>query len=153
MKKILFTILAIYSLNSCGSDDSNEISTPTNPSIVGTWKYSNEIVISGKDNSTVLFTENPPACDKQTNDIYSESGQYTENLYQFVGGNCINSTNIGTYSYNKDTKKLSVTIPNLGTDVSDVVKLDANNLHIQYDTTHDYNNDGFNDKWILQYYK
>lgn len=141
MKRNLLALsLGILSVMSCSKDDENENAA----SIVGVWKESKTIIYNGKDNS-ILNTELPDNCDKKNFYEFTKEGKFNSKIhYTKNDGTCMeDSTTLMNYAYNYETKKLS-----LDDEVSDVLLLTNNELHVVVDME-DENNDDVNDKIVL----
>lgn len=114
MKKPIIAMLMLATLASCKKDKNEE----TAPTIVGTWRPSHVITLSGKDNA-ILETKNYTDCEKATAYIFDANGTYTMMYVQKPGDNCDQTpfTGNGTYDYNPATKKLKIIIDTNTTEV------------------------------------
>jgi predicted small secreted protein len=73
MKKIYVLLTLGSLLFSCNSDSDDEKNTA---SLVGDWKISKAEVISGSNNSTVLYSETLTGCDANTSFEFKNDGKY-----------------------------------------------------------------------------
>lgn len=143
MKKILFSaVSAIVILSSCSNDD-KEIP----PTVIGTWKQTKTMYISGKDNS-VLSSEPFDACESKSNFVFTTDNKLTYNKYYLSGNNCIlENGEVITYSYDSNTKILI--LYNTHTTETYTLNLLTDNEMQIIESTSDYNDDGIDDKFII----
>lgn len=160
MKKILLYAIAGFSLalTSCKSDE-EEANNPYSESnlIVGVWKESKEVTISGADNSTVLDTYMVTGCDALNNFNFKSDGGYVENIYDNAtsGTGCnLDSTKTGSYSYDPLTKALTINYSGGTTGIENltVLAVNASSLVVK-NKIDDDNGDGIDDFVIITLYR
>ncbi|CAH0164735.1 lipocalin family protein [Chryseobacterium sp. Bi04] len=146
MRKLLFlAVSAFLLLSSCDNDDNSE------PTVLGTWKMTKEMYISGKDNS--IFDSTPySACKSQSNFVFAADNTATFSQYDLNGTTCTlkNSSNF-TYSYDSKTKTLTLDANN--TQESYVLNSLTDNEMQILTNTDDYNDDGIDDKSVIVFNK
>ncbi len=143
MKKILFFgALSVLALSSCRKDDDDEQNTPT---VVGIWKPSKEIVISGK-NGAIISSEVSTTCYKKSTFDFKSNNTVTVDIYEEnMDGACANyGKETLSYSYDAVTKKLKIE----GEEDQEVLNLTSNEFQIVIEYS-DVNNDNFDDKIVL----
>ena len=140
MKKILLLLGVIPLFNSCGRDNDNPSETSQ---IIGKWNYNKSVIKSGKDSSTVLYTENFDSCYKRSSLEFSKSN-FTEILYETQGSNCVISSN-ETSSYTIDSNN------NIHFDgeSAKIISITAHELVLLDDEGYDYNHDGVTDQFLI----
>lgn len=140
MKKLAFLALAGITLSACRGDEK-----PTSePSIVGVWKPSKEIVLNGKD-KTVLKTTPADACRTKDTIEFTADKNFNYHSYKLSQNECVDKgIEKGTYTYTPSTKKLSTKYINEEEITTDVVTLTANELQVIAEKS-DTNNDGVDD--------
>lgn len=152
MKKLLLGVLALgFLATSCKKDDDNNSPSAM---LVGTWKVSKTVVISGKDGS-ILSSDIVTGCSAQDNTEFRSDKTFINMSYDNSGANgacALDYTETGSYSYNESTKDLSMTwAGNTSADVYKVENLTNNQMQVYF--MDDDNNDGFPDKFINYMYK
>ncbi|UHO36805.1 lipocalin family protein [Chryseobacterium capnotolerans] len=143
MKKLLFwAISALLILYSCSKDDDQQ------PTIIGTWKTTKKIIISGKDGSIIL-SELYDACEGQSNLVFTKDQKVTNNEYKLIGGNCsLLSSRTIMYTYDDASKKLTFTYDSSPPQSFTLNLLTHNEFQV-IRSLFDYDNDGIDDKNIL----
>ncbi|MFB9121088.1 lipocalin family protein [Bergeyella porcorum] len=141
MRNLILFSMAALSLTACKRDDDN---TTTEPSIVGTWKYSKYVVYSGKDKKTIISEEPATACEAKGTMVFTSDKKTSYTFYTDSNNTCVeDGTETGIYSYDATTKKLSITSSNDDA-TTDVLKLTDKELEVVVEN-YDYNNDGVDD--------
>ena len=142
---------ALLSLAACSRNSGTDEPTPQPASpIVGTWKFTGGKFISGA-NGTVFDLHTASNCEGQNSFVFKADGTTVETEHSLSGSNCIvyRTTNY-TYSYNAQTKTLTLT-ENGGTpQTKEVIKLDNNTFEYVH-FFHDQNGDGVLDKGVSIY--
>ena len=150
MKKILFASLACAFLLSCNRDNDDDNSSSS--SVVGKWKITKYLTISGKDKTTILDSETNSGCEASDSFEFKSDKTYIFNYYDDSTGSCkLTDTVNGTYSYNSSTKILSI-IDNGTTENNEIFKITNSEMQFITDTD-DYNNDGVLDMEIAVFAK
>lgn len=139
-KKLLLGALSVLALSSCRKDDEKE----NTPMVVGVWKPSKEIVISGK-NGAVLSSTVSSNCYRRSTFNFKEDNNVISNIYdENISGECVTfGEDSFPYSYNSANKTII-----LDGEEQDVLNLTDNEFEIvtQYE---DMNDDNFDDKIVL----
>lgn len=148
MKKILAGAL-VLSLLSCGSDADENQNTNENANLLGVWKMQTNIVISGKDNTTVLHEYLPDDCKKQSTYEYRNDGKYISNDYNNIGNSCIKKNDTRDYVYKPSEQKIIIN----NSVEAKVLELTSNKLVIYVSDNYDYNGDGTFDYLKYIFYK
>lgn len=143
MKKLLFwAVSAFLILYSCSKDDDSK------PTIVGTWNLSKEMIISGKDGST-LASKAVDACERQSNFVFNADQKAINNTYKIKDNNCIlQSSRTYTYTYDYASKKLTIFYDTGVPPDSYFLNLLTENELQFIENQVDFNNDGIEDKYI-----
>lgn len=153
MKKLLLGVVALGLVaTSCKKDDDNESSSAM---LVGTWKFSKYVTVSGKDGA-ILDSETVSGCGAQDTTEFRSDKTVIDKGYSSSGTNgacSLSYTDTGNYSYNEGTKEISVTwAGNASADIAKVESISHSQLVI-YSMDGDSNGDGFNDKFYVYLYK
>lgn len=153
MKKILLLAVATgFIFSSCSSNDDAENEQNLHP-IVGTWKMTKTMVISGSNNATLL-SDPVSVCEGKETYEFKSDNKIIINYYAGSGSNCtFDGTETGTYSYNDATKKLSMTFPNSSSSDSATLHSLNNSEMMLIEDIGDYNNDGIDDISVLVFNK
>lgn len=151
-KNIILVSLSLISIVSCRND--NDVND--NSSIVGTWRMSKDLIISGKNGSVI--SSDPileSDCESKNTYTFSSDGKYSyTNYHKSNNGDCIlYKSNNGTYSFSEKSKELTITLN--GDPVTSKLYSFSNKEFqlIQEDDSYDYNDDGINDKFITVFVK
>ena len=142
---------ALLSLAACSRNSGTDEPTPQPASpIVGTWKFTGGKFISGA-NGTVFDLHTASNCQGQDTFVFKADGTAVETRHSLSGSNCVvdNTTNY-TYSYNTQTKELTLTQGGGTPQTKEVVKLDNNTFEYVYNIS-DENSDGTPDKVVHIY--
>ena len=142
MKQFFLIMAALLSLAACKRDDDPA------PSILGTWKFTGYKSINGADGSEF----NPQAaddCEGKNTFVFKADGTAGETFYSPSGSDCVvNGTQNYTYSYNAQTKELTLTANGGTPETHEVVRLDNNTFEYVHDF-YDGNGDGTPDKIVF----
>ncbi|MCG2793672.1 MAG: lipocalin family protein [Weeksellaceae bacterium] len=152
MRKLILIAFASLSMIYCRKDDDEKEESMM---IVGTWKTTDYIAISGKDGS-IIYSNTIPAtdCIRKSNYTYRSNGKYlAENFSDPQTGQC---GNIGflqemDYIYNEAAKTISHKIDGVTQESINVYSLSKTEMQILVDDKMDQNSDGIPDK-ILKIY-
>lgn len=147
MKKLLLASVALVSLAACRNDDNSNDSA----SIVGTWHESKSIVISGKDNKTVLYTSVSDDCEKKSTFEFTNTNKVIVKAYEFYNNACqaLDPETL-SYTYTSSTGKTVISYPGqTETDTYDT-KVSANELQLS-SPINDENQDGVADIEVLYF--
>ena len=144
MKHFFLIMAALLSLAACKRDDDPA------PSILGTWKFTGYKSINGA-NSTVFDPYTADDCDGKSTFVFNTDGTAGKITHYRSGGICnTRPTTNYTYSYNAQTKMLTLT-ENGGTpETHEVIKLDNNTFEYVINVF-DRNGDGVPDKIVYIY--
>ncbi|MCF2219516.1 lipocalin family protein [Chryseobacterium sp. PS-8] len=140
MKKILFlAISAGFLFTACKSDDDDVYA-----SVVGVWKPSREMAVSGKNGSTIYNDPSSSCYKKSTFDFKSNNTMVSNIFDEGMSGNCENlGTDTSSYSYDPLNKQIVI-----DGESSEVLKLTNYEMHIVSDYS-DEDGDGIDDKIVL----
>ncbi|ASW74061.1 hypothetical protein IQ37_07545 [Chryseobacterium piperi] len=130
MKKqlLLFAFSALV-LTSCEDDN---IQAYELDMMKGEWKTSKTEIISGKDNKTVITSETPSGCSVKNITTFRTDYFTSFTSYFGVGADCQqNAVSEGTYTYNTETKDLTITYKNSAELKYRVVILNSTELRLQ----------------------
>ncbi|WP_267405394.1 MULTISPECIES: lipocalin family protein [unclassified Chryseobacterium] len=139
MKKLLFLALSAgFVFSSCSNDNDD------NPSIIGTWRPSQTITVSGKTGN-VIDTENASTCYKKSTFDFKSNGSMVATIYDENGaGACSNlGTDTVQYSYNYDKKRITI-----DGEEQEVISHTNNKIQIVTDYD-DEDGDGIDDKIMI----
>ena len=142
---------ALLSLAACSRNSGTDEPTPQPASpIVGTWKFTGLKYINGA-NSTVFNPYAASNCEGQDTFVFKADGTAVETRHSLSGSNCVvdNTTNY-TYSYNTQTKELTLTQGGGTPQTKEVIRLESNTLEYVYSVS-DKNSDGVLDKVVHIY--
>ena len=135
---ITLALIATTALTNCRSDNNEE----TNEiSIVGVWKIQKQQTISGANSQTILDEFIPQTdCEKKPTYEFTSDNKYINKDYVFINNTCTeDGSETTTYSYNKETKKLTIS-----TSTGDVLELTKSTLVVSIAES-DLNGDGIKD--------
>ncbi|WP_292008589.1 lipocalin family protein [Chryseobacterium sp.] len=106
-KQLLLFAFSALALTSCEDDD---IEAYELDMMKGDWKTSKIEIISGKDDKTVIFSETPSGCSVKDNTQFRTDYYTSYTSYSGTGADCQpNQTVEGTYTYDPDTKDMTIT--------------------------------------------
>ncbi|WP_419868085.1 lipocalin-like domain-containing protein [Chryseobacterium sp. CT-SW4] len=106
-KQLLLFAFSALALTSCEDDN---IEAYELDMMKGDWKTSKTEIISGADDKTVIFSETPSGCSEKDNTHFRTDYYTSYTSYTGVGADCqVNETVEGTYTYDPDTKDLTLT--------------------------------------------
>lgn len=152
-KQLLLFAFSALALTSCEDDDTKAYELDI---MKGDWKVSKIEYVSGKDNKTVINTDVPTGCVAKSfitfrTDLYTKYTAYTG-----TGTDCqINATSEGTYTYNEETKDLTLKFKNESDDKYRVTVLTSKELRMMElqdkDDMQDYDGDGKLDYVYVNY--
>ncbi|TDX87196.1 lipocalin family protein [Epilithonimonas xixisoli] len=144
MKKlILLASVSLFAFTSCKKDDDEE----TN-SIGGDWKLNKTEIKYGNGSSE---SETPNTCEAQTTFSFKNDNKVTSKVYYNDGTRCISDTYTGNYSYDSDSKILTLTESG-ETDTYSVTTLTSSEFVLLSDSD-DYDGDGKVDREYLHFKK
>ncbi len=160
MRKILLLAVASFSLAfiACKSDDDEIIEVYSEANmIIGVWKQSKEVIISGADNSTVLDTYITNGCTAMDNFNFKNDGTYVDKIYgtSQSGQPCtLTTTSTGNYTYDPQTKALTITYSGGANGVEHLTVLGVNTTNmVVKNKIDDDNGDGIDDYVIITLYR
>ncbi len=134
--------LSSLALLSCKKDDEE---TAIN-NLVGTWKPTKSVVYSGANNS-VLLSQNTNSCESKSRIELTLDNRVNTHTYSLEGTQCIDDgASSGTYSYDDNTKKLTVTMDG-ETSTHIVRSLTSSEMQLEM-YLDDFNNDGKDDTFV-----
>ena len=148
MKKFIFTMAALLSLAACSRNSGTDEPAPQPlSSPVGKWKYTGRKYINGA-NGTVFNPQTASNCEGQDTFVFKADGTAVETWHSLSGSNCVVDDTINyTYSYNAQTKELTLTQGGGTPKTHEVVRLDNNTFEYVYNI-YDENSDGTPDKEV-----
>ena len=151
MKHFFLIMAALLSLAACSRNSGTDEPAPQPVSpIVGKWKYTGLKYINGA-NSTVFDPQTANNCEGRDTFIFKEDGTAEETLHSSLGHTCfVNDTRNYTYSYNAQTKELTLTQGGGTPQTKEVIRLESNTLEYVYSVS-DKNSDGVLDKVVHIY--
>lgn len=152
MKKIsLLAFATLLLLTSCGNDDNENSQNEINP-IVGNWKMSKTMIISGSNNA-ILQSSPVTGCEALNTFEFGQNQGFSIKYYTKNNTECIaDGFDTGTYQYSENTKMLTFTYSDSMVESSVVHSL--NNTEIMtVDHIEDYNGDGVNDTSVILFKK
>lgn len=145
-------ICTLLMLTSCGSDsDEEQYPIFTGSPLLGEWKKSKEIILSGKNNSIIAIKDNNDPCEKNATTNFAADGKvHFKQFYKNSNGNCIQHP-IETKSYNYDpsAKKLYIN----GMLYGEIIMLTGTQQEIKVNLDYDENGDGIKDYAVEYRYK
>gem|GEM_PF-729998 len=153
VKKFILFALASFVIISCRKDDDEK----EEPMIVGMWKTTDYIVISGKDGSLFVSNSIPATdCILKSNYIYKSNGKFIAEY--FVNPQTGQCGNVGfrqemDYYYNEPERKITFKNDGLTQDVFNIYSLSKAEMQILAYDKADYDADGTPDKLIKIYAK
>ena len=151
MKHFFLIMAALLSLAACSRNSGTDEPAPQPASpILGTWKFTGLKYINGA-NGSEFDPQTANNCDGRDTFIFKADGTAVETRHYYSGSNCNARTNNYTYSYNAETKELTLTRSVDGfTTTHQVIKLDNNTFEYVY-SFYDKNSDGTLDKNVFIY--
>lgn len=151
-KKLLLISVLLLLFSSCRKDESEEKENL----IVGTWKWTKVMVVSGKDNSTILTDPILPSdCKSNNRYTYDLNLRYTYTEFQEISGICkLFKTYNTEYSFDQKTKILTIKSDGANNaTVLELYTLTENEMAMIQDENQDYDNDGIKDKFLTVFNK
>ena len=153
MKKLILIALASLSMISCRKDDDEKPESL----IVGTWKTTDYIAVSGKDGSIIFSNTIPETeCIRKSNYTYKNNGKFiAEYFFNIQTGQCGNTgfPEEMDYIYNESAKTISYKIDGITQELINVYSLSKTEMQILVDDRMDQNSDGIPDKILKIYIK
>ncbi|WP_449398696.1 lipocalin family protein [Chryseobacterium wanjuense] len=131
MKKQLLLLFAFsaLALTSCEDDD---IQGYEMDMMKGDWKTSKIEVISGKDDKTVISTDTPTGCSAKNITYFNTDYSTSYTYYSGVGADCqLNGKSEGTYTYDTETKDLTINYVNDSSRPYKVVVLTSSEMRLK----------------------
>ncbi len=151
MKHFILAMAALLSLAACSRNSGTDEPAPQPASpIVGTWKFTGYKSINGV-NGSEFDPYTADNCQGQNTFVFNTDGTAVETLHSSLKQTCIvHRTTNYTYSYNAQTKILTLTTNGGTPQTKEVIKLDNHTLEYVYNIS-DRNGDGTPDKEVLIY--
>ncbi|WP_312396180.1 lipocalin family protein [Chryseobacterium sp.] len=153
-KQLLLFAFSALALTSCEDDNIKAYELDI---MKGDWKVSKIEYVSGKDNKTVITTDTIAGCEAKSfitfrTDLYAKYTAYTGT----GGADCqVSATSEGTYTYNEETKDLTLKFKNEDDDKYRVTVLTSKELRMMElqdkDDMQDYDGDGKLDYVYINY--
>ncbi|MEI7488237.1 MAG: lipocalin family protein [Chryseobacterium sp.] len=140
MKKILFlAVSAAFVFSSCSNDDDDNNSI----NIVGVWRPSKTLKISGS-NGNLISIETASTCNQKSTYDFNANNQLTSHIFENDANNCTDfGSQTAPYSYDMPNKKIVI-----DGDSYDVAKHTSNEIQIVVDYGQ-FNDDNIEDHMIL----
>ena len=140
MKKILFlAVSAAFVFSSCSNNDDDDNSV----NIVGVWRPSKTLKISGS-NGSIISTENSSTCNKKSTYEFKANNELTNHIFENDSDGCTDfGSQTAPYSYDMNNKKIVI-----DGDSYDVAKHTSNEIQIVVDYGQ-FNSDNIEDHMIL----
>lgn len=150
-KNFLLAFATLLLFFSCGSDDNENNQNAIKP-IVGNWKMSKTMMISGSNNA-ILQSSPVTGCETLNTFEFGQDQGFSIKYYTKNNIECIaDGSDTGTYQYSENSKMLTFTYSD--SMVRSVVVYSLNNTEIMtVDHIEDYNNDGVNDTSVILFKK
>ncbi|GAB0157312.1 hypothetical protein CHRYSEOSP005_25850 [Chryseobacterium sp. Alg-005] len=149
-KQLLLFAFSAIALTSCEDDD---VKAYEMDMLKGDWRVSKTEIISGKDGKTTLSVGSPSGCSMK-NILHFRTDYYVSYTY-FSGtdANCqLNGKNEGKFTYNEETKDLSIQFDQEEAENYKVMILSNSELKVmQLFNNGDANGDGVNDLYYTTY--
>jgi len=132
-------------LLSCKTDNDNEDNAA---SIVANWKFSKAEVVSGSDNTTVLYSQTLTGCDANTTFEFKSDGKYAIRYFLKQNNQCqFDYEDAGIYNYDQTAQTIATKRSNSShTEIYKVERLNNDELVLSLYDDYDQNNDGIEDK-------
>lgn len=109
-KRLLLFFFSALALTSCEDDNTQAYELDT---MKGEWKTNKTEVISGKDHKTIITSETPSGCSAKNIITFRTDYSTSYTSYTGTGADCQkNELNQGTFTYNIETKDLTITYQN-----------------------------------------
>ena len=150
-KNFLLAFATMLLFSSCGNDDNDNNQNAIKP-IVGNWKMSRTMMISGSNNA--ILQSNPvTSCEALNSFEFGQNQSFSIKYYTKNNIECIaDGFDTGTYQYSENSKMLTFTYSD--SVVKSVVVYSLNSTEIMtVDHIEDYNNDGVNDTSVIVFRK
>lgn len=128
MKKylLLFAFSAL-ALSSCKDDDIQNYELDM---LKGEWKTTKSEVISGKDNKSVLSTDTPTGCSAKSITEFRIDYYTAYTAVTGIGATCTSSKSEGKYTYDAESKLLTIKYDNDNEFVFKVVILSSTEMKL-----------------------
>lgn len=150
-QKFLLVFATILLFSSCGNDDNENNQNGIKP-IVGTWKMSKTMIISGSNN-TILRSTHITGCEAQNTFEFGQNQNFSIKYYTKNNIECIpNGFDAGTYQYSENSKMLTFTYSDSIVESAVVHSLNTTEM-MTVDHIEDYDNDGVNDTSVILFKK
>lgn len=127
-KHLLLFAFSALALNSCKDDDVYGYELDL---LKGDWKTEKTEIISGADNTTVLYTDVPTGCSTQSKINFNTNNQIKIHTYTGAGSSCSLVYTTGTFTYNEETKEMIMDINGAGKQPYEVVILSSSELRLK----------------------
>ncbi|WP_265429687.1 lipocalin family protein [Chryseobacterium sp. YIM B08800] len=150
-KSFLLAFVTIFLFSSCSNDDNENNQTAIKP-IVGTWKMSKTMMISGSNNA-ILQSSSVTGCEALNTFEFGQNQGFSIKYYTKNNMECIaDGFDTGTYQYSENSKMLTFTYSDSVVESAVVHSLSSTEM-MTVDHIEDYNNDGVNDTSVLLFKK
>jgi len=148
---ILLAFATLFLFSSCGNDDNENNQNIIKP-IVGTWKMSKTMMISGSNN-TILQSSPVTGCEALNTFEFGQNQSFSIKYYTKNNIECIaDGFDIGTYQYSENSKMLTFTYSDSVVESAVVHSLSTTEM-MTVDHIEDYNDDGVNDTSVIVFKK
>ncbi|MDY0932021.1 lipocalin family protein [Chryseobacterium sp. CFBP8996] len=150
-KNFLLAFATIFLLTSCGNDDNENNQNAIKP-IVGNWKMSRTMMISGSNNA-ILRSSPVSGCEALNTFEFGQNQSFSIKYYTKNNMECIaDGFDTGTYQYSENSKMLTFTYSDSMVESSVVHSLNSIEM-MTVDHIEDYNDDGVNDTSVILFKK
>lgn len=148
---ILLAFATLLLFSSCGNDDNENNQNLIKP-IVGTWKMSKTMMISGSNNA-ILQSTPVRGCEALNTFEFGQNQSFSIKYYTKNNIECIaDGFDIGTYQYSENSKMLTFTYSDSVVESAVVHSLSTTEM-MTVDHIEDYNDDGVNDTSVIVFKK
>ncbi|REC53731.1 hypothetical protein DRF62_12265 [Chryseobacterium piscium] len=150
-KNFLLAFATLLLLSSCGNDDNENNQNVIKP-IVGSWKMSKTMMISGANNA-ILQSSPVSGCEALNTFEFGQNQSFSIKYYTKNNMECItDGFDTGTYQYSENSKMLTFTYSDSMVKSVVVYSIDSAEI-MTVDHIEDYNDDGVNDTSVILFKK